>query len=70
MAGLKGIVGGELKGYTEMLNEARSIATNRMCEEAGYHGADAVINVRYTTSSITQNASEVVAYGTAVKIIK
>lgn len=66
-AGLKTIVGGELKGYTEMMNSARSIATERMKEEAAALSADAVINVRYTTSAVVQGAAEVLAYGTAVK---
>ena len=66
-AGLKTIVGGELKGYTEMMDSARRIATGRMEEEAVRLGADAVINVRYTTSAVMQGAAEVLAYGTAVK---
>ena len=66
-AGLKTIVGGELKGYTEMMDSARSIATERMKEEASKLGADAVVNVRYTTSAVVQGAAEVLAYGTAVK---
>ena len=61
MAGMKTLVGGEIAGYTEMLNEARQIATKRM-------GADAVVNVRYGSSSVMQGAAEVVAYGTAVKL--
>lgn len=68
MAGMKGLVGGELTSYTEMLNEARQIATKRMVDEAENLGADAVINVRYGSSSIMQGAAEVVVYGTAVKI--
>lgn len=67
MAGMKTIVGGELKGYTDMLAEARAIATKRMVEEAETMGADAVIGMRYTSSSIVQGAAEVTAYGTAVK---
>ncbi len=67
MAGMKTIVGGELKGYTDMLSEARAIATKRMVEEAEAMGADAVIGMRYTSSSIVQGAAEVTAYGTAVK---
>lgn len=67
-AGLKGIVGGELKGYTEMLSEARTIATDRMIAEAETLGADAIINVRFGSSDIVQSAAEVLAYGTAVKI--
>lgn len=68
MAGLKNIVGGELKGYTELLQTAREQATLRMVEEAEALGANAVVNVRYSTSSITQGASELFAYGTAVKV--
>ena len=66
-AGFKTIVGGELKGYTEMLQEARQIATKRMVDEAESLGADAVINVRFASSAIMQGAAEVIAYGTAVK---
>ncbi|MCW5623309.1 MAG: YbjQ family protein [Burkholderiales bacterium] len=66
LAGLKNIVGGELKGYTELLQEAREEATNRMVEQAKAVGANAVLNVRYGTSSITQGAAELLAYGTAV----
>lgn len=66
-AGLKTIVGGELKGYTEMMESARRIATDRMMDEAAKLHADAVINVRYTTSAVVQGAAEVLAYGTAVK---
>lgn len=69
MAGMKTIVGGEVAGYTEMINEARQIATKRMVDEAESMGADAVINIRYGSSSVMQSAAEVVAYGTAVKII-
>ena len=68
MAGFKTLVGGELKGYTEMLTEARQIATKRMADEAEALGADAVVNVRYSSSSIMDGAAEVLAYGTAVKI--
>lgn len=68
MAGMKTLVGGEIKGYTEMLNEARGIATKRMVDEAENLGADAVVNVRYGSSAIMQGAAEIVAYGTAVKI--
>jgi len=70
MAGMKTLVGGEIKGYTEMLNEARAIATKRMTEEAQALGADAVINIRYGSSSVMQGAAEVIAYGTAVKLKK
>ena len=67
MAGMKTLVGGEITGYTEMLVEARQIATKRMVDEAEALGADAVINVRYGSSSVMQGAAEVIAYGTAVK---
>lgn len=66
-AGFKTLVGGELRGYTEMMEEARSIAEKRMVENAEKMGVDAVVNVRYTTSAIMQGASEVMVYGTAVK---
>lgn len=66
-SGLKSIVGGELNSYTEMMNEARELATKRMVREAEMVQADAVVNVRYTTSSVIQGAAEVIAYGTAVK---
>ena len=66
-AGLKTIVGGEIKGYTELLNDARAVATSRMQDEARTIGADAVIGVRYQSCSIMANASEVVCFGTAVK---
>ena len=67
MASFKTLVGGEIVGYTEMLVEARKIATDRMSEEAANMGADAILNVRYSSSAIMQGAAEVVAYGTAVK---
>ena len=67
MAGFKTMVGGELTAYTEMLNEARAIATKRMVEDAETLSADAVINIRYATSSVTQGAAEVLVYGTAVR---
>ena len=67
MAGLKTLVGGEIKGYTEMLNEARQIATKRMVDEAEALGADAVVGMRYGSSAVMQGAAEVVAYGTAIK---
>lgn len=67
-AGLKNIVGGELKAYTELLSEARKEATSRMIEQAKKLKANAVINVRYATSSITAGAAEVYAYGTAVEV--
>jgi uncharacterized protein YbjQ (UPF0145 family) len=63
----KTLVGGELKAYTEMMNESRAIATKRMVQEAEALGADAVINIRYASASVMQNAAEVMAYGTAVK---
>ncbi len=66
MAGLKNIVGGELKGYTELLSDARDEATDRMVEEARGLGANAVVNIRYSTSSVTAGASELYVYGTAV----
>ena len=65
-AGFKTLVGGELKGYSEMLDEARSIATKRMVEEAEALGADAVINLRYTSATVMQGAAEILVYGTAV----
>jgi uncharacterized protein YbjQ (UPF0145 family) len=68
MAGLKNIVGGELKGYTELLNEAREEATSRMAQQAQMMGANAVVNVRFSTSSVAQGASELYVYGTAVKV--
>ena len=68
MAGMKTLVGGEIVGYTEMLVEARQIATKRMVDEATAMGADAVINVRFGSSAVMQGAAEVIAYGTAVKL--
>ena len=65
----KTLVGGELKSYNEMMNEARALATKRMVEEAECLGADAVVNVRYASSAVMQGAAEVIAYGTAVKFI-
>ena len=65
----KTIIGGELKAYTEMMNEARDLATDRMIKEAEKLQADAIINVRYTTSSVVQGAAEILVYGTAVKFI-
>jgi len=67
MAGLKTIVGGEIRGYTELMNEARDIATERMQQEAKNLGADAIVAVRYETCSIMQGSSEVMAFGTAVR---
>jgi uncharacterized protein YbjQ (UPF0145 family) len=66
LAGLKNIVGGELKAYTELLQESREEATARMVKQAESIGANAVLNVRFATSSITQGAAELFAYGTAV----
>lgn len=68
MAGMKTLVGGEISGYTQMLDEARKIATKRMVDEAVALGADAILNIRYTSSSLMQGAAEVTAYGTAVRI--
>ena len=68
MAGLKQIIGGELKGYTEMLQEAREQAEFRMIEEAKTKNADAIINIRYSTSAVMLNAAEILVYGTAVKL--
>lgn len=68
MAGLKNIVGGELKGYTELLQDSRSEATERMIAQAQSMGANAVVNVRYATSSVAQGAAELFAYGTAVRV--
>jgi uncharacterized protein YbjQ (UPF0145 family) len=68
MAGLKNIVGGELKGYTELLQDSRKEATDRMIEQAQSMGANAVVNIRFATSSISQGAAELFAYGTAVKV--
>ena len=70
MAGMKTLVGGEIVGYTEMLNEARQIAVKRMVDEAKALGADAVIGVMYGSSQVMAGAAEVIAYGTAVKIIE
>lgn len=67
MAGMKTLVGGEITGYTEMLNEARQIAMKRMVYEAEGLGADAVVNIRYGSSAVMQGAAEVIAYGTAVR---
>lgn len=68
MAGLKNIVGGELQGYTELLQESRDEATERMIGQARAMGANAVVNVRYATSSVAQGAAELFAYGTAVRL--
>ncbi|MEC4686085.1 MAG: YbjQ family protein [Nitrospirota bacterium] len=68
MAGLKNIVGGELKGYTELLQDSRKQAMERMIKQAEQFGANAVINIRFATSSVTQGASELFVYGTAVRV--
>ena len=68
MASFKNIVGGELKGYTQLLVESRDQATSRMVEQATKLGANAVVNVRFSTSSVTQGAAEILAYGTAVTV--
>lgn len=65
--GFKTLVGGELKAYTDMMNEARDLAIRRMVEEAERLHADAIVNIRYASSAIMQGAAEVIAYGTAVK---
>lgn len=70
MAGMKTLVGGEITGYTEMLVEARQIATKRMVDEAEALGADAILNIRFGSASIMQSAAEVVAYGTAVRFVQ
>lgn len=69
VASFKTLIGGEISEYTQMMDEARSLATDRMVEEAEKLGADAIINIRYATSSVIQSAAEVIAYGTAVKFI-
>lgn len=65
----KTLVGGELKAYNDMMNEARAIATKRMVKEAEELGADAIVNIRYSSAAIMQGAAEVIAYGTAVKFL-
>lgn len=69
-AGLKTIIGGEIKGYSEMMSEARQEATDRMVREATMIGADAIVNVRYATSCLMAGAAEIIAYGTAVRFKK
>jgi uncharacterized protein YbjQ (UPF0145 family) len=66
MAGLRGIVGGEISEYTKMMAEAREESIKRMCDDAEAQGANAIVSMRFTTSMIMQNASEILAYGTAV----
>jgi len=68
MAGLKNLVGGELVGYTELLQESRKEAVERMIQQAESLGANAVVNIRFSTSSISQGAAELFAYGTAVRV--
>ena len=68
MAGMKTIVGGEIKGYSQMLESARDIATKRMIDEASKLEADAIVNVKYGSSAVMNGAAEIIAYGTAVKI--
>ncbi len=70
MAGMKTIVGGEIKGYTEMIREARQIATKRMVDEAEALEADAIVGVKYGSSAVMQGAAEIIVYGTAVKLKK
>ena len=67
-AGLRTLVGGEMKKYNEMMDNAREIATQRMIEEARKLGADAIVSVRYASSSIMQSAAEIMVYGTAVRL--
>ncbi|MCL2754896.1 MAG: YbjQ family protein [Oscillospiraceae bacterium] len=69
MASFKTIVGGEIVGYTDLMNEARAIATHRMIEEARAMGADAVVNVRFVSAEVMQGCAEVIAYGTAAKYV-
>ncbi|MDH3975318.1 MAG: YbjQ family protein [Deltaproteobacteria bacterium] len=68
MAGLKNIIGGELKGYTELLQDSRNQSAERMVEQAKQMGANAIVNVRFATSSVAQGASELYVYGTAVRV--
>ena len=65
----KTLVGGELKAYNKMMNDARALATKRMVEEAEEMGADAVVNIRYASAAVMQGAAEVIAYGTAVRFV-
>ena len=67
--GFKNMIGGELTAYTDMMNQARNIATQRMIDQAARMGADAIVAVRYASASVTQHAAEILAYGTAVKFI-
>lgn len=68
MAGMKTIVGGEIESYTEMISTARQMATKRMVDEAKSLGADAIVGIRYGSSSVMNGAAEIIAYGTAVKV--
>ncbi len=68
VAGMKTFVGGEIESYTDMLTEARQLATKRMVDEAEALGADAVVNIRYASASIMQGAAEITVYGTAVRL--
>ena len=68
MASLKNIIGGELKGYTQLMQESRQQAVDRMIEQAQQLGANAIVNIRFSTSSVAQGAAELYAYGTAVKV--
>lgn len=70
VAGMKNLVGGEVKSYTQMMSDARKVATERMIEEATSLGANAIIGVRYGSSAIMQGSAEIIAYGTAVKLEK
>ncbi|MBK5201968.1 MAG: YbjQ family protein [Spirochaetaceae bacterium] len=67
--GFKTLIGGELTAYNDMMNDARALATKRMCDEAEALGADAIVNIRYASSAIMQGSAEVIAYGTAAKFI-
>ena len=69
MSGLKTLVGGEIRSYTEMLDKARDLATQRMIEEAESLGAQGIVNIRYASSAVMQGAAEVIVYGTAVKFL-
>ncbi len=68
LAALKNLIGGEIKSYTEMITQAREEALSRMIQEAKTLGADAVVNVKFTSSQVMQNSAEILAYGTAVKL--
>lgn len=70
MAGLKSIVGGEIRGYTEMLTDARDLAIERLVANAQEKGADAIVGIRFSTSAIMEGASEIMVFGTAVKLAK